>query len=48
MARALPTLPDLQALPARLRLVLAIVAGTLALGIGYSILRSSPVFSSTG
>jgi len=45
VARALPTLPDLQVLPARVRLVLGIVVGTVALSLGYALLRSSPVFS---
>jgi cell division protein FtsQ len=45
VARAVPTLPKLDALPARLRLALAIVGGTLALAVGYQVARSSPLFS---
>jgi cell division protein FtsQ len=45
VARAVPTLPNLDALPARLRLALAIIAGTLALAVGYALARSSPLFS---
>ena len=42
MARALPALP---VLPARVRLALAIVAGAVVLGIGYAIVRTSPIFT---
>ena len=42
MARALPALP---VLPARVRLALAIAAGAVVLGIGYAIVRTSPIFT---
>ena len=42
MARTLPALP---VLPARVRLALAIAAGAIVVGIGYAIVRTSPIFT---